>query len=345
MTTMLTTETLEQRAASGDRRYYDEGRVQISAAVCSAFDSAIRRYVIFTLAFLVLGAVELAVCLTSFALLVRSSLLAVSLAVMFLTFFSYFILRLYFQSRKEEQFHEILEGAEAQSKELIGYQEGDAEHHLFLANSLVRCASALKDKEYTYYHPPEMLEVLGPMAEQLSCWWHWEDLHKMQELFLQRAIDEQIKLVKCEPTDLEVHAGLANTYVLLSSLYAPPRPGADDERWIPPERSSAAMKERFRATAQRAIEEFKILNHYAPNDPWIHAQLAYSYHDMHMPEEEIRCYETILRLKPGDVETQLKLGMLYFQQGQNAKGLQVYEGLKRSHHKQAETLLAFYGGE
>lgn len=62
-----------------------------------------------------------------------------------------------------------------------------------------------------------------------------------------------------------------------------------------------------------------------------------------MPKEEIKEYETILHLCPDDKETLFKLGKLYFQQGLNAKGLQIYEALKKSHYKKAEGLIAFYG--
>ena len=103
------------------------------------------------------------------------------------------------------------------------------------------------------------------------------------------------------------------------------------------------FKQKFRSIAERAIEEFKILSDYAPEDPWVHAQLAYSYRDLQMPKEEIREYETILQLCPEDKETLFKLGKLYFEQGQNAKGLQVYETLKRSNYKNAENLIHFYG--
>jgi hypothetical protein len=35
--------------------------------------------------------------------------------------------------------------------------------------------------------------------------------------------------------------------------------------------------------------------------------------------------------------------MIYFEQGQNAKGLQVYEELKKANYKKAEDLIAIYG--
>ena len=61
------------------------------------------------------------------------------------------------------------------------------------------------------------------------------------------------------------------------------------------------------------------------------------------PKEEIKEYETILKLCPNDKETLYKLGKLYFEQGLNAKGLQVYEILKNSNYIKAESLIHFYG--
>src|SRR5262249_13631206 len=158
------------------------------------------------------------------------------------------------------------------------------------------------------------------------------------------SVEEHLKLVKCEPTNLEIHAGLANAYVMLSSLYADPRKYSDydEEKYIPAERLSQQMQAKFRATAERAIEEFKILNDYAPHDPWVHMQLAYSYHDLQMPHEEIREYEKVLSLHPEDKDILFKLGILYFQQGMNAKGLRIYEQLKEHHYQKAENLIKFY---
>jgi tetratricopeptide (TPR) repeat protein len=131
----------------------------------------------------------------------------------------------------------------------------------------------------------------------------------------------------------------------LSGLYVDPRTveGLDDDRWIPSTKYNESFKQKFRSIAEKAIEEFKILSDYAPHDPWVHAQLAYSYRDLQMHKEEIREYETILQLCPDDREALFKLGKLYFEQGQNAKGLQVYETLKGSHYKKAESLIHFYG--
>ena len=66
-------------------------------------------------------------------------------------------------------------------------------------------------------------------------------------------MEEHLKVVQCEPTNLEVHAALANAYVMLSSLYTDPRKyhDYDEERWIPPERYSEQMQIKFRAIANK----------------------------------------------------------------------------------------------
>jgi hypothetical protein len=53
--------------------------------------------------------------------------------------------------------------------------------------------------------------------------------------------------------------------------------------------------------------------------------------------------ETLLTLRPQDKEILYQLGILYFNQGMNAKGLQTYEELKKANFKKAEDLISSYG--
>lgn len=328
-----------------DRYSYNKQIHELTAPAIADFRSLIHKYALISLAVLTALAIEGATFLFFFAYLATSSYLAISLSALFVTFFSFFLLKLYLQTKKPEHFIDLRDKFIQKSKSLINYQEGIPEHHLALANALTKFSSHLHDLEYSFYTIFKSWENINILLKRLTCWLYWKDVHQMREFLLLYSIDEHLKLVKCEPTNLEVHAALANAYVLLSSLYADPKKteSYDEERWISEARSSEEMQQKFRETAKRAIEEFKILNHYAPDDPWVHAQLAYSYHDLQMPEEEIHEYENILALRPGDQDTLFKLGMLFFQQGQNAKGLEIYEVLKRSHYKKAESLIKFYG--
>ncbi len=328
-----------------DRRVYHEQLSRLSTPTYRKLNRILKTYQLFNVAFIAIAAFEIILFISLFALLNASLILAYVLGAFFLTLFSYLVLRLYIQAKKPEQLLDLCEQYLMRCKELIRYQEGVPEHHIALSSAASKFAGALSEKEYTSYSSPFFLKSLTPLLEKFSAWCHWQDYYKMREYLLQVAVDEHIRVVKCEPTNLEVHAALANAYVRLSFIYADPygQEGVDEERWIPKERTSEEMKEKFRKTAERAIEEFKILSDYAPNDPWVHLQLAYSYHDLQMPLQEICEYEIILNLRPNDHDILFQLGVLYFEQGMNAKGLRIYEILKQAHYQKSENLIKFYG--
>lgn len=317
---------------------------QVIDSILPQFNQMMRLYVFFNLFFLTLGCVEFLLLVIFFTFLLQSAILALSLALVFMTFFTYFILRLYLQTRKPEQFCELKNRYINACKGLIHYQENNSEHLVALSNACIKLSDMLNGREYDFYTLPTWLNPLVPYLKKFSQWYHWHDIHQMKEMFLLSAIEENIKLVKCEPTSLEAHAALANAYVLLSGLYANPCKLAEEERsWISNEKFIQTLEKKFRATAERAIEEFKIIQDFAPDDPWVHLQLAYSYHDLQMPLEEIKEYETILRLNSEDSDALFKLGKLYFEQGLNAKGLRLYEQLKQTVPSQAAELIKSYG--
>lgn len=328
-----------------DKEFYkDHIRTLINFNI-TRFQRILRSYTVFNLLFLLLITGEIVYFFVHLTLLVQTFVMAIHLALIFATVFCYFTLHMYAQTRKEEKLISIKSEFIQACQQINQEPLGEAEYHLMIAHACCKMATELHAQEYKIYSCPSWCIFLTSSLEKLNCWWFWQDIHFMKEMLLQACVDEQVKLVRLKPTDLEAHAGLANAYVMLSGLYVDPKTvdGLDDDRWIPPKKYNKSFKQKFRLTSEKAIEEFKILSDYAPHDPWVHAQLAYSYHDLQMPKEEIKEYETILQLCPDDKETLFKLGKLYFEQGQNAKGLQVYENLKRSHYKKAESLIYFYG--
>jgi tetratricopeptide (TPR) repeat protein len=307
--------------------------------------SILKGYISFNVLFFFFVAIETLLFITFFPFFSSSSLLAFVFACIFLTIFSYCLLRLYFQTKIPEKLLAVCDEYLQECQAAMGYQQNIAHHHIALATSAQRLCSVLHEQEYTFFPPPIFLQSLTPLFQKFSCFCFWSEFFLIKEYLLEYSVEQHLEVVKCEPTNLEVHAALANAYVMLSSLYGDPtkEEEGEDRKWIHPARLQKEMKEKFTLCASKAIEEFKILNHYAPNDPWVHTQLAYSYHDLQMPEEEIREYEHVLFLKPNDSDTLFKLGMLYFQQGKNAQGLQIYEQLKKSNNRKAESLIKFYG--
>jgi len=341
----MSTKTIPDGYVQANHALLNEQINHLIESILPQFEKNMKSFVTFNVAYLTLGSLEIVLLVIFFAFLAKSSILAFSLAFVFLTFFSYFILRVYYQSKKPEQLVEIRDKFIRSCKALLNYQDGIPEHHIALSKACCRFADNLHGREYDFYALPKWLDSYQSPIEKFSCWWHWNDIHRMKEMLLMASVEENIKLVKCEPTSLQVHAALANAYVMLSQLYVDPRKaeGYVEDQWIAPDRYGPVMEGNFRKTAEKAIEEFKILHHYAPQDPWVHAQLAYSYHDLKMPKEEIKEYENILRINPDDKDTLYKLGTLYFQQGMNAQGLRIFEELKRSNPKKAESLIKSYG--
>lgn len=327
-----------------DKEVYNDHIRNLTNFSMNEFKKILRSYTLFHLIFLLLISVEIIYFFVHLTLLIQTFAMAVHLALIFATVFCYFAIHMYMHTQKIEKLlrlkSEYIHGCKR-----ISTQIKENEVHLMTAHACCKLAAELHGTEYQLYKCPSWCSFLSSTFEKINCWWFWQDIHFMKEILLQVCVSEHIKLVKLEPTDLEAHAGLANAYVMLSGLYVDPRTveGLDDDRWIPTAKYKEDFHAKFRATAEKAIEEFKILSDYAPHDPWVHAQLAYSYHDLQMPKEEIKEYEIILTLCPDDKETLYKLGKLYFEQGQNAKGLEVYENLKRSHYKKGETLIHFYG--
>jgi len=312
------------------------------------FDSLLKFYVKFHLSFIAIVISEIISLFFLFSFLAESAWLAFSFGFIFLTFFSYFILRLYFQTQKPIQLVELKEIYENKCKVLFCYEEGNLESHVTIANAYCKLANSLHKKESQIFRIPSFLAFrlknLNLLIENLSSWWFSEDVHRMKEILLVEAVAEHIKLVKCEPTSQAAHAALANAYVMLSGLYASIEKidGREVKNKVIKSANAQAMEQKFRLTAERAIEEFKIICDYAPGDAWVHKQLAFSYHDLQMPIEEIKEYEIVLKINPDDKDTLYKLGVLYFQQGFNAKGLRLYEELKTFNKKKADELIKFY---
>jgi hypothetical protein len=313
------------------------------AQALDKFGSITRYYALFHILFFSALLVELLSFLLFFPFFAKSSILAFSLAIIFLTSFSYFVMVFYFQAKKPEQFTQLRDAYLEASKNELPFEPGTSAYHLSLSHAARHLVTMLHNQESKYYPYLKRFPTLFSLLKKFSIWSHWKDVHKMKELLLFLAIHEHIQLVKSEPTDLEAHASLADTYCALCKLYmAPAKHSSEEMIWIPPAYFSEEMRQKFTFAAERAIEEFKILDDYAPNDRWIHAQLASLYHDLELPEQETLEYEKMLKIAPQDRNILFRLGVLYFQQGYNAKGLRIYEQLKKSKDKKADELISYY---
>ncbi len=308
------------------------------------FKKITRFYVYFHILFASLVFAQFFALVLFFSFWINSSTIAFLLAAIFLTGFSYFVLLFYFQVKKPQQFLEIHRAfVHGCHRTLATHQDLHA-YHLSAAESLYKATDVLDRMECNYYRPPIKWPTAQVLLRKFSIFCHWKDVLSMKELLLTQAINEHIALIKEEPVDLEAHASLAESYMRLSKIYQKPSTEEDPDLfpWISPEYSSQEMQKKWRLGLARAIEEFSIIDTFAPNDPWVHAQLATIYHELSEPKKESEEYEIILRIVPEDRLVLFKLGVIYFKEGRTARGLRIYEQLKQADDPQAEKLLEFY---
>jgi tetratricopeptide (TPR) repeat protein len=306
------------------------------------YKKKLRFYFFFHASFFFLLFCEVIYFLIHSAWIVQSFLMAIHLSLIFGTFFCYLTVRMFFKTQKKERLGKLNTEFIDSYLKIIERRFPNCHLEVLVADACCQLTVAIHALENKIWACPSKLSFLSPLAETLNDWFFWQDLHEIKESLIQKCIVEHIKLVRLEPTSLEAHAGLANAYIMLSGLYSDGRTSVNHIGWLR-KKQQDVFQTKFISVAKKAVEEFKILSDYAPCDPWVHAQLAYSYHDLEMPEEEIKEYEIILKLCPDDKETLFKLGQLYFEQGMNAKGLEIYETLVRSNYKNANQLINFYG--
>lgn len=301
-----------------DHAFFQQNLPQCYRAILFGFKKISHSFVKFHLWFVAGFAIELCLFFSFLPWLLHTNLVALALGGFFLTGFSYFVLLFYYQAKKPEQFLELCQQFLNSCKQMLP----PGEHHLSVADALVKLAAYLQDFELHFYKTPK---ILTKFVSYSAVRFFKTDVFQMKLFLLEQAVKEHFKQIRLTPTDLEVHASLANTYVALSKVY------------------KAANDLKYKDIVRLAIEEFSILSQYAPNDPWVHEQLATGYCDLEMPVDETREMEILLKLRVQDKEVLYRLGQLYFKQNLNAKGLQVYEELKKANFKKAEELISSYG--
>jgi hypothetical protein len=92
-----------------DNEIYNEELNKTVVSILPRFDKMVKAWSIFNITFIVIAFIEIIALILFFSFLIESSLVAFSLGTIFLTIFSYFILRTYLQARKPEQLEDFKE--------------------------------------------------------------------------------------------------------------------------------------------------------------------------------------------------------------------------------------------
>lgn len=136
-----------------EKHHYYEELARIWGPAWIKLYRQLRGYVLFHVAFVLIAFLELGCFAIFFAYFCHSGALAFILAGFFITLFSYFVIKLYLQTRKPDELWAICEHYLASVKKTIGYQEGITEHHIALGHAAHKFAAALHEREYHLYTP------------------------------------------------------------------------------------------------------------------------------------------------------------------------------------------------
>jgi tetratricopeptide (TPR) repeat protein len=301
-------------------------------ALIEEFKKITRFYVFFHLFFALIAFVEVCSFIFFFSFWIHSTTVAFLIGMFLLTGFSYFILLSYFQTKKPEQLAAL-------GQSFLLSCKNSSKDSLLLTHAIYRILEQLDHLEAEYYSLLKLGKTIDELLKKFSVYCHWRDVLLLKELLLFEALSEHIALVKKEPSDLETHAALADAYLKLAKLYKEPEVTLS---WIPPDYATSSMQERHKDICKRALEEYKIIEAHVPEDPWIHAQLAGVYREIGDLQHQIHEYELILSFSPQDKNVIYHLGVLYFERGSAAKGLQMYDKLKKLKCENAAKLIAHY---
>lgn len=322
---------------------FQEKISSISTPFAKRFSRLNRNYVLFHTFFIFSMSLELVLFGLFFSTLLQSTEMAFWLAGMFLTVFTYLVLLFYLQGRQPEKLMQLRDDYIETAQTCIPFDPGTLEYHCCITEAIVEFIHSLRilSIKSRWILASETLTYL---VEKFRIWTRWKNLLKMKEMLLMTSIQEHIRLIKREPADLEAHSSLASNYVALAALYQDPKKLTlnEDLTWAPPEYESEEMRKKFEMALERALEEYHIIDEYAPNDPWVHAQRASLYKELDAFDAEQKEYEKILELDPQNTEILLRLGKLYFRKGENAKGLKVYDSLCTLDPDKAHAVIAHY---
>jgi len=303
------------------------------------FQLLTRRYALFHALFFSAFVLELLAILFFSPFLAKDLSFAIVVSLTFLTAFTYFVLRFYFQTKKPQQFIAL------RNKFLLATLESsfqEAKWSVEKLHPIYELLQKLEGQESQYYSLPSIFQTLSPLVEKFSVWCHWEDVHWMKETLHLHALRKIFDWVKLYPTDLELHKTLAASYIALYRIYQKPVESSAFQSFIEKQYGSLEMKDRFEKAAKSAAEELKVVLNYAPNDTWSLNQIAKVYRDLGLKQEERKTYEALLSLRPQDGDIHYLLGRLYFELGHIAQGLHLYHELQGRKDPKAQDLIQHY---
>ncbi|MBM3191046.1 MAG: hypothetical protein FJZ63_00130 [Chlamydiae bacterium] len=297
-------------------------------------------YVLFHALFVVFFFLQITISSLLYLFSKTPTVLAFSLFFFIFSAFTYLVLIFYFQTKKQDRLKLLKEWFLSICKQSVGEGLNVMDYHLYLAGALYSFSNMFHLKDLPVYFSSVPILSWQRLMRKCSYLWHWKDFQTMRKLLILDCIYQHLALLKYEPTNLEVHGSLANTYLTLASIYQMSY-HQDTSRFSSDDLSAKTLKA-FNHAVYKAIEEYKIILSSAPNDPWVLAQLAACYHELHLYAEEIYYFEKILEITSPNLDILYRLAYLYFQEGHSAEGFKLYKHIRDLDEAKADALFEYY---
>ncbi len=217
-----------------------------------------------------------------------------------------------------------------------------------IAEECIRIGSLIKKRwrRLIPTHETRMGQLVYMPVSFFLSQWIWIPYFLLGEIFFHAAKECYIRILRENPKELQVHAALANTYVTLATHIKEAISMKDqlffNGKFMPKSFFQRLQEKRAQACL-RAIEELNILQSFCPDELWVLDQLAISYRELGMRDQEITVYNRILDLHPDDTNALFRVGLLSFQKGDNARGLELYDRLLYLQPLLAHELIAYFG--
>lgn len=303
---------------------------KIIESVLDQLRRLVKSYKLFSIIFIFALTVEIMLLIFFFPFLVKSALFAITLAALLITVFSFYTLRNYQKSEKEEALKSLSQKYIKGILSLYPHVKMPTEMKRLGAQACLELTDVLNEKRNLPAPLPRWIpEKWAPYFAKvpfISCLSDSrEELSQFQRILLVQAAEEFAGQIRFNPCSIEAHAALASTYLKIASLAVYFKDPSQEQK-----------------AQSKAIEEFKILSDLNPQDLGVLNQLATCYKEMNDIPKEIEILEKIRSLAPYQAENLLRLGQLYFIQSESAKGFRIYEILKSVDLTKSDHLMASY---
>jgi len=322
---------------------YDQTLTHLISQTKSAFKKAISAFDVWLGVVLLCMSIEL-VCALSFA--TSPFLLGLSLSLLFISLFGFFILMRFLEEKKQMGARDVLTTFLKGIASTFSTLENKKHASLIRSYALIDLASELEGVEKHFFSDIPVIKSLGSSAEKWSAYLHFRDILMMQMWLLEEAALSLIELIKKEPLNPEYHKRLAEVHLRRAHLFQnalePAENSTKSAGWPLATNERESIQYQYTTSLTQAVQELLIVSEKEPESIWVHEQLLECYGALEMEEAQIEKADTLFELAANSSQVLLMLGIMYFEKNCYAKGLEIYAKLQSTDPKAACELIEAY---